>query len=83
MLDREVIKEFLQEKFKEVGWRLPKGVSWENLVETFCQYTEDDYYEWIKDNFKSFFECRDGEPDWKWIKSRIANRKHKPESTKK
>jgi len=27
----------------------------EALVETFCKYVEDDYYEWLKDNFKSFF----------------------------
>jgi hypothetical protein len=30
---------------------------------------EDDYYEWLKDNFKSFFGG--GEVDWEWIKGRI------------
>lgn len=70
MLDREVIKEFLQEKFKERNWKLPRGVKWSDLVEAFSKYTEDDYYEWIKDNFKSFFDY--GKPDWGWIKSKIA-----------
>ncbi len=39
------------------------------LVETFCRYVEDDYYEWVKDNVKSFFNH--GDPDWDWIKGRI------------
>jgi len=37
----------------------------------FCQYVEDDYYEWLKDNFKSFFDH--GNPDWEWIKEKIKN----------
>jgi hypothetical protein len=39
------------------------------LVEAFCQYVEGDYYEWLKDNFKSFFG--DGELDWEWIRGKI------------
>jgi hypothetical protein len=27
------------------------------------------YYEWLKDNFKSFFEH--GETDWEWIREKI------------
>jgi len=38
-------------------------------VEAFCQYVEDDYYQWLKDNFKSFFEH--GEPDWEWMREKI------------
>jgi len=36
---------------------------------------EDDYYEWLKDNFKSFFDH--GNPDWEWIRerARLINRK--------
>jgi len=26
-------------------------------------------YEWLKDNFKSFFEH--GEPDWEWIREKV------------
>jgi len=27
------------------------------------------YYEWLKDNFKSFFG--DGEVDWEWIREKV------------
>lgn len=69
MLDREVVKDLIGEELKERGIRIPKGISKETLTETFCKYTEDDYYEWIKDNFKTFFNH--GTPDWNWIKERI------------
>jgi hypothetical protein len=67
MLDREVVKEFLEEKME--GMEIPEDISREALVETFCKYAEDDYYEWLKDNFKSFFNH--GNPCWDWIKERI------------
>lgn len=73
MLDREVVKKFLKEELKERGIRIPKGISKEVLTETFCRYTEDDYYEWLKDNFKSFFNY--GNLDWDWIKERIGHYK--------
>lgn len=69
MLDREVVKDLLGEELKERGIRIPKGISKEALIETFCEYTEDDYYEWLKDNFKTFFNH--GMPDWNWIKERM------------
>ncbi len=28
-----------------------------------------DYYEWLRDNFKSFFDH--GNPDWDWIREKI------------
>ncbi len=55
MLDRRVIKEFLEENFKESDIEIPEDINFDELVETFCLYTEDDYYEWLKDNYKSFF----------------------------
>jgi len=67
VLDRKVVRELLDEELKEV--EIPKDISKEALVETFCKYVEDDYYEWVKDNFKSFFNY--GQPDWKWIRKRI------------
>ena len=67
MLDREVVKEFLDEKLE--GIEIPDDVSKEVLVEVFCKYVEEDYYEWLKDNFKSFFN--NGDPDWVWIRKRI------------
>lgn len=68
-----MVKELLKEELKERGISIPKGISNKTLIETFCRYTEDDYYEWIKDNFKSFFNH--GNPDWDWIKERIEHYK--------
>ena len=67
MLDREVVKEFLECKLKDL--EIPEDIPKDVLVEAFCQYTEDDYYEWLKDNFKSFFDH--GNPDWDWIRKKI------------
>ncbi len=69
MLDRMVVKEYLEEELEEKDIELPKDIPKQTLVETFCRYTENDYYEWLKDNFKSFFNH--GNPDWNWIKERI------------
>jgi len=69
MLDREVIEEFLRCKFEDLKIEIPEDIDKKTLVEAFCQYVEDDYYEWLKDNFKSFFNH--GDPDWKWTKERI------------
>lgn len=69
MLDRQVVKEFLEEEFEDAGIEIPKGISKKSLAETFCEYIEDDYYEWLTDNFKSFFNHNN--PDWKWIRGKI------------
>lgn len=71
MLDRKVVEEFLNEEFKDSDIELPLDISKDVLVETFCLYVEDDYYEWLNDNFKSFFEH--GDPDWDWIRERIKH----------
>ena len=67
MLDRKVVREFLDEEFRET--EVPDDIFKEALVETFCKYIEDDYYEWLKDNFKSFFNS--AKPDWQWVRERI------------
>ena len=69
MLDRAVVEEFLDCKFEELEIEIPEDISKEQLVEAFCQYVEDDYYQWLKDNFKFIFEH--GEPDWEWIRERV------------
>jgi len=69
MLDRQVVEEFLDWEFEEGDWEIPEGIPKDALVEAFCQYVEDDYYEWLKDNFKSFFDH--GNPDWDWIREKI------------
>ncbi|HUS49364.1 MAG TPA: hypothetical protein VMZ91_04320, partial [Candidatus Paceibacterota bacterium] len=63
VFDRKVTRKFLDEEFKER--EIPDDISKEAFVDTFCKYVEDDYYEWLKDNFKSFFNY--GKPDWHWI----------------
>ena len=59
MLDRDVVAELLDCKFNDLELEIPKNMDKEALVEAFCQYVEDDYYEWLKDNFKSFFNHGD------------------------
>ncbi len=76
MLDREIVAEFLDNEFEDSDWEIPADISKSTLVETFCLYTEDDYYEWLKDNFKSFFDH--GDPDWDWIRDRIEYYKNQP-----
>ncbi len=74
MLDRAVVEEFLDGEFEEGDWEIPEDIPKGALVEAFCQYTEDDYYEWLKDNFQSFFNHSN--PDWAWIREKIkANEK--------
>ncbi len=67
MLDRKVVKEFLDDELGKI--EIPPDIIQEVLVETFCKYTEEDYYEWLKDNYKSFFNH--GDPGWDWIRERI------------
>ncbi len=69
MLDRDVVEEFLDCELE--GIEIPGDISKEQLAEAFCQYVEDDYYEWLKDNFKSFFDH--GNPDWEWIREKLKN----------
>lgn len=69
MLDRAVVEEFLDCEFEDTDLEIPTDISREQLVEAFCQYVEDDYYEWLKDNFKSFFNH--GDPDWEWIREKV------------
>ena len=73
MLDRTVVREFLEDESKVIFENKPMDISEKILVEAFCRYIEDDYYEWLKDNFKSFFNY--GNPDWDWIKERIEHYK--------
>ena len=70
MLDREVVREFLNDKLQAFEIEVPKDIHEDSLVETFCKYVEDDYYEWLKDNFKSFFNH--GDPDWDRIRDRAG-----------
>ena len=68
MLDRAVVEEFLDSQLEDCELEIPPTILKETLVEVFCQYVEDDYYEWLKDNFKAFFNH--GNPCWEWIKAK-------------
>lgn len=70
MVDRDVIKGFVSSELEELDLEMPQDISQAQLVEAFCQYVEDDCYEWLKDNLKSFLEH--GDPDWKWIRERVT-----------
>ncbi len=63
MLDRKVVEEFLLEEIEDKS--VPRRINKQELVEAFCQFAEEDYCEWLKDNFNSFFNH--GNPDWNWI----------------
>lgn len=54
MLDREVVKEFLINQFEDFE-PIPEFIDSDKLTEDFCIYVENDYYEWLKDNYKSYF----------------------------
>ena len=72
MLDRAVVEEFLECNFDDWDLEIPEDISRDALIEAFCQYTEDDYYEWLKDNLRSFFDH--GDPDWEWIRGKLTSR---------
>lgn len=71
MLDREVVKEFLIGQFEEFS-PIPNEIDLGKLVEDFCSYTENDYYGWLKDNFKSYFLQLEYF-DWEVVKNRLIN----------
>lgn len=70
MLDRAVVTDLLKDWMNDSGIKLPRDIKFKELVEAFCQFAEDDYYEWLKDNYESFFS--DGKVDWDEMKDRIA-----------
>ena len=69
MLDRDVVEKFLDCQFEDLELEIPKDILKEQLVEAFCQFVEDDYYEWLKDKFKSFYDH--GNLDWEWVRGKI------------
>jgi len=69
MIDRETVAEFLNREFEDLALEVPQDIPRDALVEAFCQYIEDEYEEWLRENFMSFFNG--GDPDWDWIKEHI------------
>lgn len=68
MLSYKAIENFLRQALEDV--EIPGDISVEDLVIAFKRYCEQDSYEWLRDNFKSFFNH--GDPDWTEIR-RIIN----------
>jgi len=69
MLDRTVIEELLDWEFEGLDLGIPEDIPREAVIEAFYQYAEEDYYEWLKDNLRPFFDH--GNPDWNRIRERI------------
>ena len=69
MLDRTAIEALWDWEFEDLDLEIPEDIPKEALVEAFCQYAEEDYYEWLKDNLRSFFDH--GNPDWDWVRNKI------------
>jgi len=72
MLDRDIVQEFFESEIACSGLETPPDIEMSCLADTFADYVENDYYEWLKDNFKSFFNHND--PDWDWIRTQISSR---------
>ena len=70
MHDLEVMTEFLDDGLAELEIGIPEDIDKNKLAGTFCTYVDNDYHEWLKDNFKSFFEH--GDPDWDRIREAVA-----------
>lgn len=71
IVDRETMKEFLEEYVESMHIEIPADVPKDALVEMLCEYVESDYIEWFNDNLNSFFgghviDYRN--PDWSAIK---------------
>ncbi len=56
MLDREVIEELFDWEFEDLDLEIPDDIPREAVIEAFCQYVEEDHYEWLKNNLRSFFD---------------------------
>jgi hypothetical protein len=71
MLDREYIEEVLDTELEYLGVGIPHDIAREALIEVFCEYIEEDYKQWLRENLALFFN--DGEPDWDWIRERLGS----------
>ena len=69
MLDRDSVEEFLDSEIAYMELEIPHDIPKAVLVDAFCAYIEAEYFEWLRENFTSFFN--DGDPDWDWIREQI------------
>lgn len=73
MLDKKVIKDFLKSFLEDT--KIPKNIGMNDLADTFIDYCESDYYEWLNDNAKSFFYSSDG-IRWDYVIQKIKDKKN-------
>ena len=71
MIDRTAVEEFLMREFEDLALEIPPDIPRGALVEAFCQYIEEDYEGWLRENFRSFFS--DGDPDWDWVREQTGS----------
>jgi len=78
MLNREVIKDFLIAEFEDFT-EIPDDINLDILAGDFADYVESDYYEWLRDNFKSYF-FSNGVDGFSWddVRERIKDFKPPP-----
>ena len=62
MFDREIIEELFDWEFEDMNLEIPNDIPREAIIEAFYQYVEEDHYEWLKNNLRSFFDH--GNPVW-------------------
>ena len=74
MLDRIVVLEFIENKLDEDA--IPGDINRKDLAEVFALFVEDDLYEWLKDNFKSFFYSEINGINWDRIREKIKEMKN-------
>ena len=71
MLDRGVIEELLDWEFEDLDLEIPEDIPREAVIEAFCQYVEEDHYEWLKNNLRSFFDHDN--PVWNRIVEKLRD----------
>ena len=71
MLEEKIINEFLREELRDI--EIPGDITFNELTKAFINYCETDYYDWLRDNAKSFFEGGIDGIDWEAIRKRIRN----------
>ena len=72
MINKQIVKEFLQSDLEDIA--VPQNIDFNDLVDVFIDYCKDDYYEWFKDNARSFFRGNNG-IDWDSIFEKIEKKK--------
>lgn len=73
MLDTKVVDQFLSRALEDFGIKVPRDINKEDLVEVFCRYVEDNYYDWLRSNFTVFFQQdRENRVNWSWIRGLIS-----------